>query len=135
MRIWKLISGILSIVLSVFVLFQASIAGLSNALEENGESGGTGGLFLAILMLVGGIVSIVVHNKTGKGPNIALIVLYGLAALMGFALAGSYADLRIWAGWCLICAVLALVSLFIKQKPKEKVSKSTDTIDKIQDKE
>ena len=135
MRIWKLISGILSIVLSVFVLFQASIAGLSNTLEENGESGGTGGLFLAILMLVGGIVSIVVHNKTGKGPNIALMVLYGLAALMGFALAGSYADLRIWAGWCLICAVLALVSLFIKQKPKEKVSKSTDTIDKIQDKE
>lgn len=129
MRIWKLISGIISIVLSIFVVFQSGIAGLSNALEENEEIGGTAGLFLAILMLTGGIVSIVVHNKTGKGPNIALMVLFGLAAAMGFAFAGSYADLRIWAGWCLLCAVLALVSMFLKKKPAKKAAKSTDAAD------
>ena len=30
--------------------------------------------------------------------------------------AGSYSDLRIWAGWCLLCAVMALISMFIKKK-------------------
>ena len=125
MRIWKLISGIISIVLSVFVVFQSGIAGLSNALEENGESGGSAGLFLAILMLTGGIVSIALHNKQGKGPNIALIVLYGIAAALGFGFAGSYSDLRIWAGWCLICALLALVSMFIKKKTSEESKSSS----------
>ena len=130
MKIWKLISGILSVVLSVFVVFQSGIAGLSNALEENGESGGSAGLILAVLMLTGGIISIVVHNKQSKGANIALVVLFGLAAAMGFGLAGSYSDLRIWAGWCLICAVLALVSLFLKKKePKAKVKAESEPMD------
>ena len=125
MRIWKLISGIISIVLSVFVVLQSGLAGLSNALEENGESGGSAGLFLSILMLTAGIISIVVHNKHGKGPNIALIVLFGLASVLGFGFAGSYGDLRIWAGWCLLCAVMALISMFIKKK-EPKAEKTAD---------
>ncbi len=131
MKIWKLVSGIVSIVLSVFVVFQSGIAGLSNALEENGESGGSAGLFLAILMLTGGIISIVVHNKNGKGANIALIVIFGLAALLGFALAGSYSDLRIWAGWCLINAVFALVSMFLKKKEPKKVPETVKPVNDV----
>ena len=34
-------------------------------------------------------------------------VLFGLAAIIGFAGYGSFSDLAIWAGWCLINAVLA----------------------------
>lgn len=117
MKIWKLVSGIISLVLSVFVIFQSSMAGLSNALESNNEVSGSAGLFVALLMIAGGIISIVVRNKTGKGGNIALTVLFGLGALVGFTMAGSYSDLRVWASWCLICAVLALVSIFLsKQK-------------------
>lgn len=62
------------------------------------------------MLLAGGIVSIVTR-KGGKGGNIALIVLFGIGALCGFTLAGSYSDLYIWAAWCLICAVLAIVAL------------------------
>ena len=43
--------------------------------------------------------------------DIALIVLFGLAALFGFAGYGNYSDLVIWSGWCLINAVLAVVSI------------------------
>ena len=35
MKTWKLISGILSIVLAVFVLLQSAAAGLGNSLAEN----------------------------------------------------------------------------------------------------
>ena len=114
MKIWRLVSGILSIVLFVFVLLQSGAAGLSNALEQNGEVGGSAGLMVAILLLVAGIVSIVVR-KGGKGGSIALFILFGLGALIGFSGAGSYTDLKIWAGWCLICAVLGLLGVFGKK--------------------
>lgn len=122
MKVWKLVSGILSIILSVFVFFQSSLAGLSNTLSDNGEVGGSAGLFVAILLLAGGIVSICVRNSVKKGGNIAVIVLFGIAALLGFSLAGSYADLNVWAFWCLVNAVLAIVSLV---KMKNVQSKST----------
>lgn len=118
MKVWKLVSGILSIVLFIIVMFQSCAAGLSNALEANGESGGSAGVIVAIMMLAGGIVSIATR-KGGKGGNIALIVLFGIGALTGFALAGSYADLKIWAAWCLINVILAIVALITGGKNKK----------------
>lgn len=114
MKTWKLVSGILSIILFVLVSFQSCAAGMANALAENGEVGGSAGIIVAIMLLAGGIVSIVTR-KGSKGGNIALIILFGIGALCGFTMAGSYGDLYIWAAWCLICAVLAVVSL-VKSK-------------------
>ena len=111
MKTWKLVSGIISIVLSVFVVFQSMMAGLANALEANEQSSGSAGLVVSICMLCGGIVSIVSRKNNSKGTNIALIILFGLATLTGFILAGNYSDLYIWSAWCLINAVLAFISL------------------------
>ena len=110
MKTWKLVSIILFFIVSL----QSCAAGLSNTIEANGEVGGSAGIIVAIMLLSGGIVSIATR-KGGKGGNIALIILFGLGALFGFTLAGSYSDLIIWSVWCLICAVLALISL-IKAK-------------------
>ena len=110
MKTWKLVSGILSIVMFVFVTFQSCAAGVSNSLEANGEVSGSAGVIVAILLLAGGIVSIA-SRRGSKGGNIALIVLFGLGALFGFTMAGSYKDLNIWAAWCLICVILAIISL------------------------
>lgn len=92
MKTWKLVSGIISIVLSVFVVFQSMMAGLANALEANEQSSGSAGLVVSICMLCGGIVSIVSRKNNSKGTNIALIILFGLATLTGFILAGNYSD-------------------------------------------
>ena len=43
-KTWKLFSGILSIALSVFVLFQSALAGVANTMSANGE-GESAGLF------------------------------------------------------------------------------------------
>lgn len=114
MKTWKLVSGILSIVLFFMVAFQSCAAGVVNSMESNGEISGSAGIIVAVLLLAGGIVSIATRNGS-KGGNIALIVLFGLAALVGFTLAGNFSDLVIWAAWCLICAALALVAL-VKSK-------------------
>lgn len=116
MKTWKLVSGILSIVLFAMVMFQSCAAGLSNSLEGNGEVSGSAGVFVAVMMLAGGIVSIATRKSNGKGGNIALIVLFGLAALIGFAGYGSFSDLAIWAAWCLINAVFAIICLIRKNK-------------------
>ncbi len=119
MKTWKLVSGILSIILFAFVAFQSCAAGMSNALAENGEVSGSAGIIVAILLLTGGIVSIATRKSTGKGGNIALIIVFGLAALLGFAGHGSYSDLVIWAWWCLINAVMAVVAIIKSSKKKE----------------
>ncbi len=112
MKTWKLVSGILSIVLSIFAMFQSSAAGLLNALDGSKESSGTAGLFVAFLMIAGGIVSIAVRKKISNGGNIALIVIFGLAALIGFvSAAGKFKDLYFWASWCLLLAVLAIICI------------------------
>lgn len=116
MKTWKLVSGILSCVLFALVSFQSCAAGLSNSLEENGEMSGSAGIIVAILLLTSGIISIATRQSEGKGADIALIVVFGLAALFGFTMAGSFSDLRIWAFWCLVNAVLAVVSMAKKGK-------------------
>ncbi|MCM1253695.1 MAG: hypothetical protein NC321_12810 [Clostridium sp.] len=116
MKTWKLVSGILSMILFVFVAFQSCAAGVVNTIEENGESSGSGGIIVAIMMLAGGIVSTATRKSEGNGGNIALIVLFGIAALVGFALAGNFADLNIWAAWCLVNAILAVVAMVKKKK-------------------
>lgn len=119
MKTWKLVSGIISIVLFVIVAFQSCAAGVVNALEENGQSSGSAGMIVAFVMLAGGIVSIATRNAKGKGGNIALIVLFGLGVFVGFPLAGNFSDLKIWATWCLINAVLAIVAI-VKGNKSEK---------------
>lgn len=118
MKTWKLVSGILSIILSLLVLFQSCAAGLNNALQDNGEASGSAGLIVAIMLLSGGIVS-VATRKGSNGGNIALIILFAIGALLGFTMAGSYGDLVIWAAWCAVCAIIAMVS-FIKGSGEEK---------------
>ena len=124
MKVRKLVSGILSIILFVFVSFQSCAAGLSNALEANGEASGTAGIMVAVFMLAGGIVSIATRKAKGKGGNIALIILFGIAALVGFTNYGSYSDLAIWSGWCLINAVLAVIAMITGKKKIEDESGS-----------
>lgn len=116
MKIWRLVAGILSIVLSLIVLLQSCAAGVFNALSENGEVSGSAGFLVSIAMIAGGIVSVVIRKSVSKGSSIALIVIFGLAALIGFANYGSYSDLAIWSGWCLINAALAVVALVFGKK-------------------
>lgn len=117
MKTAKLVTGIISIVLSVLVLFQSCAAGLGNTLAENGESGGSGGLFVAIFLLSSGIVA-VATRKGSKGGSIACAIMYALGAFLGLATAGSYSDLYIWAAICLILAIMHIVSIVMMRSNK-----------------
>ncbi len=114
MKVWRLVSGILSIVFMIIVTFQSCAAGLAESLEDSGGVSGAMGVLVSILMLAGGVVSIVVSGSRSKGAGIALAVIFGLAALLGLTSSGIFGDLKIWGGWCAICAVVAIVSIFLE---------------------
>lgn len=117
MKTWKLVSGIISIVLCGFVLFQSFAAGVYNALMRNGQVSGSAGVVVAIMLLSGGIVSIVTR-KGSNGGNTALLILYGIAIILGYSFAGDYKDLFIWSTWCLICFFFAVASM-VKGNPED----------------
>ena len=116
MKTAKLVVGILSICLSAMVLFQSCAAGAANALEANGEIGGTGGFIVAIMLLAGGVVMIATRKSEKKGGSIAALILYLLGALIGFTTAGSYSDLKIWAVVALLVAIMNAVALLQLKK-------------------
>lgn len=114
MKVWKLVSGIMSMVFFFIMIFQSCAAGVVDAIDASGGTGGAAGIICAFLMLAGGIVSVAARTST-KGGNIAIIVIYVLAAIIGFTMHGVYTDLIIFSVWCLICAILAIVSLVLKK--------------------
>lgn len=110
MKTWKLVSGIFSIIFFVVVSLQSCATGVVNAVEDNSaDTSGSAGLLVSFLLLAGGIVSIAVRKSKGKGGNIAVMIIFGLAAILGFANLGTFGDLVIWSVWCALNAFLALI--------------------------
>lgn len=117
MKVWKIVSGILSIIFSCIVLLQSCAAGVVETIDNAETADGSLGLMVAILLLAGGIMSLAL-TKSIKGGNIAIAIVFALAALCGYAGGSVYGDIVIWATWALICAVLAVVA-FVTGKNKE----------------
>lgn len=122
--ILRLVLGIISIVISVIVIFQSCAAGLGEALSDADSTSGAGGVFTGLLLLAGGIVSIAARKT--KGGTIAAIILYALGAILAFAnLSSMFGDLIVWAIVSLIWAVLLIITLFMKNKDVN-ISDNTD---------
>lgn len=116
MKTAKLVLGILTLVASALVLFQSCAAGVANTLGETGEVSGTAGMLVAVIMITGGIVEIATRKSLGKGVSMVLFLMFLFAALLGFSNAGRFADLNIWAGFCLIQAIVNLADYVKKKK-------------------
>ena len=120
MKAWRILSGLLSIVFYTIVDKQAKLARLAEALGKDSESkAGSAGQIVAVLLLVGGILSLVFFKTRGVVGTLILTSTYAIAAAVGFANAGFFKDLNVWSGWCLICALMALASLAGNRKKKE----------------
>ena len=119
MKTTKLVIGILSIVLSLFVLFQGCTANVADALSESDKPVGALGVFLAIILLVAGIIAIA--TRKDKAGGIVAGVFYFIGGLIGRAGVGTYfGDLVVWSTLCFIFAVVFILgSILFIRKPKE----------------
>ena len=117
MKTAKLIIGIISIVLTFFVLFQSCVASVGDALANEGGASGGAGVFVAIFMLIAGIVAIAARNS--KGGGIVCLNFYTVAGIVGLSAHGIYKDLIIWSILCLVFAVVFLVATIAFNKQKK----------------
>ena len=113
---FRLVAGIITIVLSVIVTFQSCAAGVSNALEENGEAGGSAGVLLAVCFLVAGIVGIVTRKSTGAGGTFTSGGFYIAGGLVGLMCAGSYSDLVIWGVLSIVFGIIFVIAGILTKK-------------------
>lgn len=121
MKVWKLVSGIISMVVFIIIVFQSCATGVVNALDNNdADTSAGGGIWVAFILLVAGITSACVWKEKSRWADFALIILFGFAALAGFSNLGTYTDLEVWSWWAAICAGMAFISLFIPRKKEDK---------------
>ncbi|MDD6293363.1 MAG: hypothetical protein SOV90_09660 [Lachnospiraceae bacterium] len=114
----RLTIGIISILLFVFIAFQSCAVGLSKSLEENGESTGSIGLFVAIFILVAGIVGICTRNSKSKVGAIITTVFYWLGAILTIGTGDTYGDLPIWGVISFIFGLVFLIAAIKTKKEK-----------------
>lgn len=120
MKTTKLVIGIISIVLSLIVMFQACAAGAVNALESNGQVGGSAGFIVAVFLLTAGIIGIATRKSTKKGGSFTAAGFYIAGALIGFLLAGNFSDLYIWSFVSIAFGAVFIIDPFIKKKIERK---------------
>ncbi len=123
MKTARLVLGIISMVLFLFIVFQSCAAGMVNAIEENGESSGTAGLLLALLMLSAGIVGVCTRKGVIGGFVAAgLYALGGLIGLIGYS--DSFADLIIWVVVCFAFAVVYAIGAYMTKRAANRATPS-----------
>lgn len=123
MKTAKLTLGIVSMVLSLVVLFQSCAAGIGTALQGNTkDTSGGAGVFVGLFLLIGGIVGVAARKS--KGGAIASTVIYALAGIIGIATTGIFKDLLVWGIISLIFAAVFAISIFT-QKYENKKEQST----------
>lgn len=122
MKTWKLVSGILSIIFSVFIIIQSCVYLSFNTFSKTVRMSCSAAILFAFILLAGGITSIAVR-KGSVGGSIALCILYGIGALFVFPFAKNYSDLYLWSGWSLICAILAIISIIFRNPRDKTVNK------------
>jgi hypothetical protein len=122
MKTAKLTIGIISIVLSLIVLFQSCAAGIGSAMLNNTNdlSGGIG-VFTAILLIVAGIIGIAA--RASKGGTIAATIMYAVAGIMGITSNGIFKDLVIWGVLSLVFAIVFAISIFKQDYSKANPAK------------
>ena len=73
------------------------------------------GVVLAVFAIVAGIIAIVTRKGEGKGPFVAG-GFYLAGGIIGLAMAGSYADLKIWGVACIIFALVFIIGTILEKK-------------------
>ena len=116
----KLVIGIISMVLFLFIILQSCAVGVVNIVSTNDSSSGTLGFFCAAFMLAGGIVSVVSRNNTkSSNGSLAAAILYGIGALCTIGTGDTYGDLIIWGAFCLVgCGLNGYTYYMMNNKEK-----------------
>lgn len=121
MKTTRLIFGIISILLSLMILLQSCATGFVNAINESNDMGGTAGMFIALFIIIAGIVAIICRK--GAIGSIIAGIIYGISGLIGLGNDAVYKDLEIWGWLFVLYALFFIISGFIQRRKTKQVLK------------
>ena len=92
----RLVIGIISMVLSVFVLLQSYAVDTLYTLADSEETAGSVGIMFSLLFLAAAIVGVCTRNsKSSLGAHVSTL-LYWVAGMSTFGVWEAFEDLLIW---------------------------------------
>lgn len=109
----RLVIGIVSILLFLFISLQSCAVGLGNTLMENEAVSGTQGMITAFAYLIAGIVAVATRNSPSKGGPMATAIIYWVGALFTIGSGDTYEDLPIWGT---LAVIFGLVFIYVAIK-------------------
>lgn len=112
----RLVIGILSILMALFILFQSCAAGIGNTIDENGAVSGSMGTFTAIFIMAAGITAICTRNATKKTAMIITALLYFIAGAFTIGQGSTFGDLPIWGGISAVIGIFFIICACMKAK-------------------
>ena len=119
MKIWRIVSGILSIMAFFAIVLQSCAVYVSPLFDDApADENGIAGFFVSYIILAAGIVSVSVCKSKSRGADFSLFVLFAIAALWSFGTIEDSSSLIIWAWWAAICSFVSFVTMWIPRKEK-----------------
>lgn len=105
MKVWRLFSGTVSILLFFFILLQSSAVGMANILNGSTYNSGSAGVVMAFLVLVAGIISIALWADNHTEGDMILTILFYIAFVWGLYHLKGFGGMIIYTIWAFICSV------------------------------
>lgn len=119
MKAWKIISGILSMLLSIVI---AAFSFFHFILAAGGYTSASGiyGLLAAFVLFLAGLISICTCGGY-LGGNITSTIFYFLSVVVSFARASSHVYLLVSGIWSLVCLIAVFIFCFFSKKKTDPV--------------
>lgn len=111
MKTWRKISGVVSIIFFLSALNLAGSVRFAEKILNMNDSLSSTFKFMAVMLLIGGIFSLVLSKSEENLSSMIIAVVYAAAAIVGFIKADINMNLYALAGWCGICATVAIAVL------------------------
>ncbi|MBA1433783.1 hypothetical protein [Bombilactobacillus bombi] len=114
MKITKLITGAVLVVMAVVVMFQFKFDSFIQALLGYADLGATASILLAIALLIAGAIYIICHSSTSILPPIISFIIVTLGGIMGIFNATRFPGLMLWS-WAgiVIGLIMAIVTIVL----------------------
>ena len=114
MKVTKLLTGGVLVIMSIIVVIQFKFDSFIQALLGYADLGATASILLAIALLVAGAIYIICHSSTSIVPPIISFIILLLGGIMGIFNATRFPGLMLWS-WAAIAIglIMAIITIIM----------------------
>lgn len=114
MKVTKLLTGGVLVIMSIIVVIQFKFDSFIQALLGYADLGATASILLAIALLVAGAIYIICHSSTSIVPPIISFIILLLGGIMGIFNATRFPGLMFWS-WAAIAIglIMAIITIIM----------------------